>query len=347
MISGRIIRKYKSDFKRLVLIVFITIPSMMIVYFVVGTYLIPPSIISGQISTDSQSIKITNSIEQAKKISDPYIRELFIISEAKKLKITTNDYEKLINSKKKDLILSGNEPTNPINIFKWVSWFWHEIPISRRLEVLGNKIIPIVHLLSSLSIIYAIIRYWWGSKSRSRQTKYQAWLVIHAAQNKKISGARIAAFEELQEQRESFRGLILEEGAELSNINLQEANLIESYLCRAILEKADLMGADLTGANLREANLRGADLTGAILDKANLTEANLSNVKLIAVDLTGAIFKGANLTEANLTGANLTEANLTGANLTGANLTGANLTEANLIGADRTRANFTRTFCNV
>jgi uncharacterized protein YjbI with pentapeptide repeats len=84
-------------------------------------------------------------------------------------------------------------------------------------------------------------------------------------------------------------------GANLTDLNLDEADLTEAHLNGATLSLANLKGANLTKANLEKAELWGAGLT-----KANLKEANLKFAILVRADLTGANLTKANLTEANL-----------------------------------------------
>ncbi|MCJ2541720.1 pentapeptide repeat-containing protein [Thermostichus vulcanus] len=144
------------------------------------------------------------------------------------------------------------------------------------------------------------------------------------------------------------------DGVNLAGTNLRNANLSETWLRKANLKDCILSGANLKRANLEFANLAGTDLTGAILWHANLKFAHISSTtkldpkwKLVwelvnfgemGRDLTGKDLSGANLKSAQLKSAVLRNANLRGALLSGADLTGADLRENNLRGADLSHA---------
>jgi hypothetical protein len=97
-------------------------------------------------------------------------------------------------------------------------------------------------------------------------------------------------------------------GANLANVDLNNANLQGANLNRANLTRADLATANLRGADLFHANLTGANMGWADLTNAQLTRANMAVVNLRGANLTGASLNGA-----DLTGAYLRDANLTGA----------------------------------
>lgn len=112
---------------------------------------------------------------------------------------------------------------------------------------------------------------------------------------------------------------ILLEGADFSNLKLDNIDLQGAFLRNAQFDETTLMGATFTNADLRRAHFRGAWLAGACFEGTTLRLANLSDAKL-----RGANLKKANLADADLTRALVTEVSLKGASLHSAKLQGAN-----------------------
>lgn len=122
----------------------------------------------------------------------------------------------------------------------------------------------------------------------------------------------------------------------LTEAYLRGANLAEVNLEQADLWGADLSGANLTGARLSEANIAGANLSGAHLEHATLTDADLRGANCTEADLERAFLEDADLRAVNFTACDLQFASMPGANLEHARLLGANLRGAHL---ERTRLN--------
>ena len=295
--------------------------------------------------------EIEKSIKEARNKTDPFVQERFIQQEARKLKLTSDEYKKLYALRKRD---SEMLPDAPDSLIEQVKWFYQRLSREQRFKVIGIWGVRIIQGFSSLAILLGVGRFLWEIPRREREAKYQAWQVIHTAHGQKVSGARISALEDLQEQGESLAGLTLEEGANLNDINLSGADLSGADLSKAdlsgaILSDADLrdtkligsklIGSKLIGANLRYAKLEDADLTGADLRGADLIRADLRGAKLgvailIRTNLSGSNLSKANLSEANLSEANLIRTDLSGADLIRADLRGADLSGADLSGAD-------------
>jgi hemoglobin-like flavoprotein/uncharacterized protein YjbI with pentapeptide repeats len=174
----------------------------------------------------------------------------------------------------------------------------------------------------TISLVVALVLFIKEAPDRRKQFHYQAWSIVDAAHNVKVSYARILALQDLNEDGVSLRGLDAP-GAELVDINLSHANLSKANLRETDLTNANLSHANLDNANLCQAKLSGANLSHAKLGFANLTKVNLSSANLRHANLICA-----DLSHANLSGANLKDASLSGANLEGAYLTGANLKNA-------------------
>ena len=199
--------------------------------------------------------------------------------------------------------------------------------------------LEILEYLGRLSVIFAVIFFFWEHGDRQKAKHYQAWQVINTAQGKPGNGGRTDALQDLNNDGISLVGVDLSmaylediqlKNADLSNANLSGANLSNANLSRANLGGANLSGTDLLWANLSGANLWGANLSGAILWFADLSGADLGDTNLSGADIRRANLSGANI-GGNLSEVNLGEANLSGADLSNANLSGANLGYANLL----------------
>ena len=184
----------------------------------------------------------------------------------------------------------------------------------------------------TISLVVALVLFIKEAPDRRKQFHYQAWSIVDAAHNVKVSYARILALQDLNEDGVSLRGLDAP-GAELVDINLSHANLSKANLMESDLSNANLSYANLDNANLCQTQLSGADLSHAKLgfarlSQANLSSANLSNANLICADLSNANLSGANLRDASLSGANMEGAYLTGANLKNAKVSDYELSSA-------------------
>lgn len=124
-------------------------------------------------------------------------------------------------------------------------------------------------------------------------------------------------------------------------INGQQAilNLNGADLSQVLLENANLPGINLSGANLSGANLSGANLSGTDLSGADLSEANLSHADLNHANVSKAILSSAKLREDNLTYTDLTGAQLDSAHLEYAVLIQATLSLADLYKSTLTATN--------
>jgi len=135
----------------------------------------------------------------------------------------------------------------------------------------------------------------------------------------------------------------------LNNANLSNANLEKAVLLRAELRSADLSSADLSAADLSNADLRRAKLTdevnlfGAEMPGANLRGAYLGGVNLHGANLSSAKLQGAYMAWVNAYGVDLSNAELDGAYMNGAQLQGANLDNASMIGTDLSNATIWQT----
>lgn len=258
---------------------------------------------------NSEITKLVNSLNKATEKTDPFVREVFIQQEAKKLGKTTDEYKKLLSLHKQNGEVLPDAPANSAPV-QWMVWYFDQLTPGQRLAWVWGGSLWLIEKAAGLTIVFVGIRFFLEIPQREKQAKYQAWQVVHAAYGQKVSGARLSALEDLCDQGESLAALELEDTV-LRGINLQGANLHKVNLRRSHLERANLAGTNLTNAKLEQALLWRANLEVADLENANLGNASLK--------------------EANLKGANLKETSIEGANLKGANLLGVeNLTRAQL-----------------
>lgn len=269
---------------------------------------------------------IDQSLKEARSKADPFVRERFVQTEAKRLGLSRDDYKQLYAIRKPDSEVLPDVPPGP-PLLRRITWFYQDLSRTQRLKLVWGWGVEAIKAASGLAFLVVGGRFLLEIPQRERQAKYQAWQVVHAAHGQKVSGARIAALEDLLAQRESFAGLQLE-GTDLTKINLARANLQDANLRDANLQGANLQGANLRGANLQGVNLEGAELQGSQLHGANFQEANLCEAKLQkavgwGTNFQNAIFLGGELQQADLWGAKLQKARFLGTNLQNTNFLGA------------------------
>jgi len=146
---------------------------------------------------------LDDSIQEAHSKTSPFAREYFIQQEAKRLHLTLDEYKNLYAVSKKNLDFIPDIPKG----YPWdiIGWYYQNLNTEQRFQVLWNNFIPwLVSLFSKLAIFFVAGRFIWEIPQREKQAKYQAWQVIHAAHGQRVSGARIAALEDLLDQEESL-----------------------------------------------------------------------------------------------------------------------------------------------
>jgi len=230
---------------------------------------------------------IDKSLKEARTKTDPFVRERFVQQEAKRLGLTSDDYRKLFAIRKKD---SAVLPDAPAGLPSKVVWFYQDLSRGQRLQLVGQGGKWLLGVLPNLTILFVGVRFLMEIPQREKEAKYQAWQVVHTAHGQTVSGARIAALEDLHAQGESLRRLTLEAGVVLSGINLARADLCEASFRSARLFEANLKGVHLEGADLSYACLQKATLSGADLHGAELRGADLRLAKLEGANFRGAVY---------------------------------------------------------
>jgi uncharacterized protein YjbI with pentapeptide repeats len=90
--------------------------------------------------------------------------------------------------------------------------------------------------------------------------------------------------------------------------------LLQTRLQRAQLRRTKFTGANLEQVDAQDAVALASDFTDAILYLANLSRANLSGSDLTGASLEAAVLRGANLSLARLTNVSLKDADFTDSN---------------------------------
>ncbi len=246
---------------------------------------------------ESKLARLKTNIQEVQETTDPLRKELLIQQQAKDLDLGVGDYKKMLALRQPGI---APLPDAPTGVLEKVSWFYNDLSRSQRFWMMwgwaGSGILGLVGLGSQLTFVVVGIKYLQEIPQREKQAedqkrlaRYQAWQVIHAAHGQRVSGARIAALEDLVQQGESLIGLILEKGADLGGIQLKgarliKANLQDAYLKNANLQDALLKNANFQGAYLRKVNLQGSDLRGANLRGACFADANLTETRGLTED---------------------------------------------------------------
>ncbi|MFM9950139.1 MAG: pentapeptide repeat-containing protein [Saprospiraceae bacterium] len=119
----------------------------------------------------------------------------------------------------------------------------------------------------------------------------------------------------------------------LINVDFNNSFMPQSTLINNNLNGATFIGAKLDGSNFEASNLRLADLNRASLMRTNFKATTLTHANLQEADLERAIFEDAIMKSVNLSWTIMHKTYLKGANLSNANLQGASLIKANVAGS--------------
>ncbi|MDB9474506.1 pentapeptide repeat-containing protein [Dolichospermum circinale] len=245
-------------------------------------------------------------------ISDPLTREYqfaLLEKEAEKAGLSAETYRRLYETYLPNKEHIPQYPQKPWVFKEWLRYFL-EFP---KKQLAKKVLIIIVEKGLLISLISGVLKYYWEAPQRQKQKELQAWTIINNAAGKEVSGGRISALQDLNENgvelwnlvldRANLSGITLENG-KLANTsfndtqlgcieqkcsNFRKANLHQAQFQNAYLDHIDFKETYLINANFKKAYLEQAKFQKADLDKANLEEAKIK----------GAIFQGANLENTN------------------------------------------------
>ena len=163
--------------------------------------------------------------------------------------------------------------------FIWFEWImeWIVYGLSKL------AFFKILEFAAKLTILLALILYFYEAPQRKRQAELNAWQIVNSAMNQKAASGRVEALEYLNN----------------AGVDLNYLRVPNAYLVGTTKE------GDIRGINLSDAKLRGADFSSSTLTKARFRDADLSKALLLWANLEGANFQDANVEGANFQGAKM------------------------------------------
>lgn len=241
-------------------------------------------------------------------ISDPLTREYqfaLLEKEAEKAGLSAETYRRLYETYLPNKEHIPQYPQKPWVFKEWLRYFL-EFP---KKQLAKKVLIIIVEKGLLISLISGVLKYYWEAPQRQKQKEFQAWTIINNAAGKEVSGGRISALQDLNENGVELWNLVLDR-ANLSGIKLENGKLANtsfngtqlecieqkcSSFRKANLYKAQFKNASLSKIDFRETNLIDANLQKAYLEKAKLNNASLYLANLEKAQIPGANFQGADL----------------------------------------------------
>ncbi|MBD2631435.1 MULTISPECIES: pentapeptide repeat-containing protein [Aphanizomenon] len=253
-------------------------------------------------------------------ISDPLTREYqfaLLEKEAEKAGLSAETYRRLYETYLPNKEHIPQYPQKPWVFKEWLRYFL-EFP---KKQLAKKVLIIIVEKGLLISLISGVLKYYWEAPQRQKQKEFQAWTIINNAAGKEVSGGRISALQDLNENGVELWNLVLDR-ANLSGIKLENGKLAQTSFKRAILECTQEKCSNLRKANLYQSNFYDASLSKIDFRETNLIDANLQK----------AYLEQAKFQKAHLYKANLKESKIKGANFQGADLEDTKFKDAIMCG---------------
>ncbi|WP_105167623.1 pentapeptide repeat-containing protein [Pseudoalteromonas sp. T1lg23B] len=166
------------------------------------------------------------------------------------------------------------------------------------LRLIDQKINPLMKLLTYVSVMLAIVVFFYDWVIKEESRLMTAWQVV--ATRASGNSGKIRALEYLNQRGERLMGI------DMSPPNIDRSEDMLS------------VGVYLAGINLSDADLSMANFLGAHLGGANFSNATLVMSDLRAGFLRQTIFDGANMRGAHFSGSPLVEVSLKDADIRGA-----------------------------
>jgi uncharacterized protein YjbI with pentapeptide repeats len=241
-------------------------------------------------------------------ISDPLTREYqfaLLEKEAEKAGLSAETYRRLYETYLPNKEHIPQYPQKPWVFKEWLRYFL-EFP---KKQLAKKVLIIIVEKGLLISLISGVLKYYWEAPQRQKQKELQAWTIINNADGKEVSGGRISALQDLNENGVELWNLVLDR-ANLSGITLENGKLTNTsfndtqlgcieHKCsnfrKANLHQAQFQNTYLYHIDFQETNLIDANLQAAYLEKAKLNNASLDLANLEKAQIPGANFQGADL----------------------------------------------------
>jgi uncharacterized protein YjbI with pentapeptide repeats len=253
-------------------------------------------------------------------ISDPLTREYqfaLLEKEAEKAGLSAETYRRLYETYLPNKEHIPQYPQKPWVFKEWLRYF---LEFTKK-KLAKKVLIIIVEKGLLISLISGVLKYYWEAPQRQKQKEFQAWTIINNAAGKEVSGGRISALQDLNENGVELWNLVLDR-ANLSGIKLENGKLAQTSFKRAILECTQEKCSNLRKANLYQSNFYDASLSKIDFRETNLIDANLQK----------AYLEQAKFQKAHLYKANLKESKIKGANFQGADLEDTKFKDAIMCG---------------
>ena len=161
-------------------------------------------------------------------ISDPLTREYqfaLLEKEAEKAGLSAETYRRLYETYLPNKEHIPQYPQKPWVFKEWLRYFL-EFP---KKQLAKKVLIIIVEKGLLISLISGVLKYYWEAPQRQKQKELQAWTIINNADGKEVSGARISALQDLNENGVELWNLVLDR-ANLSGITLENGTLANTSL---------------------------------------------------------------------------------------------------------------------
>ncbi|MDB9458194.1 pentapeptide repeat-containing protein [Dolichospermum circinale CS-545/17] len=241
-------------------------------------------------------------------ISDPLTREYqfaLLEKEAEKAGLSAETYRRLYETYLPNKEHIPQYPQKPWVFKEWLRYFL-EFP---KKQLAKKVLIIIVEKGLLISLISGVLKYYWEAPQRQKQKEFQAWTIINNAAGKEVSGGRISALQDLNENGVELWKLVLDR-ANLSGITLENGKLANTSFNDTQLECIEQKCSNFRKANLYQAQFQNARLNHIDFQETNLIDANLQKASLEQAKFQKAHLYKANLEESTIKGANFQGADL-------------------------------------
>jgi hypothetical protein len=130
--------------------------SVFLIWYIFTAYFYNPPIPPTNSFTPKEE-KIRLSIKYAYAKTDPFHREYFIQQEARRLKISSDDYKKLFAVFKKDSV--GLPDAHTDNPLEQVIWFYQDLSPAQRRWLIGDYFVWILGIAPKFAILFVGARF--------------------------------------------------------------------------------------------------------------------------------------------------------------------------------------------
>lgn len=241
-------------------------------------------------------------------ISDPLTREYqfaLLEKEAEKAGLSAETYRRLYETYLPNKEHIPQYPQKPWVFKEWLQWFL-KFP---KKQLVKKIVVTALEKGVLISLISGVFKYYSEAPQREKQKEFQAWTIINNAAGKEVSGGRISALQDLNENGVELWNLVLDR-ANLSGITLENGKLANTSFNGTQLECIEQKCSSFRKANLYQAQFKNAYLSHIDFRETTLIDANLQKASLEQAKFQKAHLYKANLKESKIKGANFQGADL-------------------------------------